>query len=47
MLIMILDGRDKGKYAKVTKVLDNGNVSVRLEKGVKVIVDKDNFVEIK
>ena len=44
---MILDGRDKGKYAKVTKVFDNGNLSVRLEKGVKVIVDKDNFVEIK
>lgn len=45
-IIFILKGKDRGKYAKVIKVLDDENLSVRLEKGVKIIVEKDNYVVI-
>lgn len=44
--ILIINGKDRGKYAKVTKVLDDGNLSVRLENGVKTIINRNGFLEL-
>ena len=41
MKILIINGYDRGKYGKVTKVLNDGKLSVRLENGVKILVKKE------
>ena len=45
-MIFIHTGRDRGKYARILKMHPNGNAKVQLEKGVKILVEREMYFVI-